>query len=112
MCKICFENEIYNFKTFSEFENFEKELTLKARHFTISNSKEKKLNDSISYQCNSCLETWYLSEPDNAWRGYFLRKDSARAYSYNLKKSNSKKKYGCLILLIFISLFIFYNLIK
>jgi hypothetical protein len=105
MCESCFETEIYKFNSLSEFENFERELFLKDKNFCILESSKKTFLDfDVSYQCNKYLEIWYLAEPDNAWRGYFLKKDSAKIYIDEIKKFHLKKKYGYFLVLVILFL--------
>jgi hypothetical protein len=101
MCKFCFETEIHNFNSLSEFENFERELfSKKIRILESSKKKNTFLDFDVSYQCNNCLEIWHLSEPENAWRGYFLKENSAKKIIAKIKKSDLKKKCGFFFLLV------------
>lgn len=111
MCEFCFETEKYRFTTLSEFENFEKELFLKDKNLSVLKAtKEFSTGFYTSYKCNSCSEIWYLSEPENSWRGYLLKEDSAKIYIDKIKKNDLKKKYGCFFfLIVFLILILFFE---
>ena len=103
MCENCFDNEIYKFESESEFLEFEKKFNLKEKFFKIANSKHEFLNDyHYIYICENCYENWWLSIPDNAWRGYFLTKNNAESHIKEIKSSEKAKRNGCFLLLVFI----------
>lgn len=100
MCKVCFDKEYNQFDSSSEFEKFNKEFDskiVKSVHFVAN---EKFRNDShIVYKCSVCNQLWWLSEPDNHWRGYFLKEQNAkRNINDNVCKGNVMK-YGSIIIL-------------
>jgi hypothetical protein len=87
MCVKCFSHEIYAFESQSEFEMLiniitnNKELLLtgsnpgglgkpKFEIFGIGFGGTVDYGFDI-YICKVCNTHWKLSEPDNAWRGYF-----------------------------------------
>lgn len=79
MCGDCSLKEYYKFNSYEEFETFLEEFDSKISKTILFISTEKYKTDFHSiYQCNSCKETWWLSEPDNHWRGYFLKEINAK----------------------------------
>lgn len=107
MCPNCFTELIYSFKTYQDFDAFEKKLKEKIDkgELLIIESPEKP---SLSYdaetmlKCTHCKMVWQLSTPDNAWRGYFLPETQAINYRKELVNKEKKSKNGCLIILILI----------
>lgn len=107
MCENCFEKEIHEFETYEHFDTFDLELTNKLGSSKMILIKdifnERSLNNGYSiYKCQSCLKEWYLSIPDNAWRGYFLEKKSAIQRINKEWIESQKENKGC-----WISIFIF-----
>lgn len=94
MCKDCFEEELYNFSTYIDFEEFKNNLdnkcsTHKLEILESENERTKGIIDfHIYFRCNSCREKFVLSIPENAWRGYFLTENNAGKYYKNLRNSN------------------------
>lgn len=86
MCEYCFNYNIEFFESYQDYDilvtnpNFVKlrkvsqipdEWTKpKFQIFGISIGGSKKRGYSL-YECNKCKKKWMLSEPENAWRGYF-----------------------------------------
>ena len=100
MCVKCFDKEIFRFESESNFREFEKKLEEKSKFLELISSKHNYLNDfHYVYTCENCKTNWWLSIPENAWRGYFLTENKAKEHIEKLKKSDAKKKNGCLILL-------------
>ena len=107
MCKKCFENNIYRFENQSQFNEFEENFNLKDKFITIVNSTHTYLNDShYVYNCENCKTVWWLSIPENAWRGYFLKEKEAKNHIEKMRKSDEKKKYGCFFIIFITILFI------
>ncbi|MFC7772977.1 hypothetical protein [Flavobacterium sp. GCM10027622] len=100
MCEKCFENNIYKFRSEIEFKEFEKDFDLKNKFLKIDNSQQEYLNDfQYVYNCENCKTIWWLSLPENAWRGYFLKEESAKKHIEEIRKDDKRKKVGCFILL-------------
>lgn len=105
MCEKCFDKEIFRFENESVFIEFEKDLNQKAKFLKLTNSKHEYLNDfHYNYTCENCNENWWLSIPENAWRGYFLTEKNAQKHIKDLKDSDKRKRNGCLIILVIIFL--------
>lgn len=103
MCEKCFDKEIFKFERESDFIAFEKSLDQKAKFLLLINLKHEYLNDfHYTYTCENCNQNWWLSIPDNAWRGYFLTEKNAQIHIKDLRYSDKKKKNGCLIILLII----------
>ena len=115
MCPDCFIKEISKFNSFSDFKAFEAKFEQKLQIGKLLyneglNDQDFSLFDSkIYYTCVTCSEDWILSIPDNAWRGYFLRYQSAVDYHNQLKDDNKQRSIGCISLIIGI---LIYYLIK
>ena len=52
---------------------------------------------SAAFLCKDCQEIWILSEPDNAWRGFFLPQLEAARYLATMEKATTTKQFGCLL---------------
>ena len=93
MCEKCFDEEILRFESESEFIAFEKSLDQKANFVKLINTKHKNLTEfNTKYSCENCNQNWWLSIPDNAWRGYFLTEQSAKKHIKDLKDSDNRKR--------------------
>lgn len=90
MCPECFISEYPKFETGQEFDSFISEFNsrkslIKVNHIGEETGKPVFKFFGISFfgdtlkpgydifQCQVCGEKWKLSEPENAWRGFFLR---------------------------------------
>lgn len=99
MCKYCFETEYYEFKSEFEFEKFSKEFDskiVKTIQFVKTENSDARIVNV--YKCKYCKQLWWLSDPDNHWRGYFLKEKNAK----NWVKKNLKdpRSCGCVLLAI------------
>jgi hypothetical protein len=100
MCEKCFDNEIFRFESESDFNIFEIKFDEKSSFIELTNSKHNYLNVFVyTYTCKSCYKNWWLSIPENAWRGFFLTEKNAKNYIERIRNSDKKKKKGCLIIL-------------
>jgi hypothetical protein len=88
MCADCFDFEINEFITFADYEKFKNELgskklkylknvpddwgIFKYKIFGFKFGGNFKRGFDV-YECETCHTKWKLSEPDYAWRGYFLK---------------------------------------
>ena len=99
MCKYCFENEYYEFKSELEFEKFSKEFDSKiAKTIQFVKTEDSETRTVSVYKCKYCNQLWWLSDPDNHWRGYFLKEKNAKNWAKkNLKDTRS---CGCIFLII------------
>lgn len=113
MCEKCFESNIYKFESEFEFNQFEMKFDFKNKFLKINNTQHEYLNDfHFVYNCDYCKTVWWLSMPDNAWRGYFLKEENAKKHIEKIRKEDRSKKIGCFILLgliIFILLFTLFS---
>ena len=117
MCDNCFEKEISKFNSYKEFDSFDLELTKK-----VSTDKLTIIEDSPNergvfpnytiYKCQSCLTTWYLSEPDHAWRGFFLKKETAKIRLKYIWINDKKRNIGCWSIIALLLIFITYLIVK
>ncbi|OOQ58874.1 hypothetical protein [Mucilaginibacter pedocola] len=115
MCGNCFTSEIYEFHTYFDFEEFDKILGQKIeQNYLVSiwdSTNQYSYNDLVKsnvpyadniYKCNACNETWALSTPENARRGYFLPVDEASDLETELAKRDKKTSRGCIAIIIVI----------
>ena len=103
MCKDCFESEYYKFNSSAEFDKFNDEFDSKISRTILFVSAEKYRTDLHNvYKCKSCEEIWWLSDPDNHWRGYFLKEKNAKKFIDDDERKGNLIKYGCLIVLVFL----------
>ena len=107
MCTKCFKSEYYKFddeKVNSEIENkitklhSEKSLTLLSK---VTSNKFVYQN-YIIYYCNFCDQIWCYSIADLYWRGFLVKKENLQNLISKYKKSDSRTKIGCIILLFII----------
>lgn len=116
MCNSCFNIEIQSFNTQDEFEKFDLELSKKIK--PISNSGIKYIGNSDfafdmgfgKYLCQNCNTEWWYSEPDQAWRGFFVRKENGKRAISKYQQGTKKKAFGCLIVLIIITIIVWFIL--
>ena len=92
MCKDCFSEEVAAFHSQKEFEALEFQVQQKCLLGTLvpvkkvpsgSNSDQS----SSFYRCAVCGETWELSVPDQAWRGYLRGSRHRSIHPRNPKKA-------------------------
>lgn len=100
MCTHCFETSIYKFDSEKDFKEFEAILYSKENIKLIQNQQQYLDHFYSVYHCNYCSANWWFSEPDMAWRGYFIREPEAKQHVQNLKKPNSFNRNGCILVLI------------
>lgn len=103
MCKACFDREYNKFDSNSELEEFNKEFDSKidkSVHF-VENGKYRS-DSHIVYKCSNCNQVWWLSEPDNHWRGYFLKEHNAKRKIDIDARKGIRIKYGCLLIVFLI----------
>jgi hypothetical protein len=79
MCDNCFNTEIKSFPDETTWTSFDLALTqklgqgkMKAIKFVPDGKRDKDDGEYI-YECLVCGERWKLKDPDNAFRGYFLK---------------------------------------
>ena len=109
MCKTCFDKEYLSFPTQKDFEDFDLELTKKLKPDGL-----KYIGDDGTYlvfgysiyQCQNCMTTWWLSQPDNSWRGYFAREKNAKLLLNETQLADKRKRQTGLFILTFIALVI------
>ncbi|MDO7850577.1 hypothetical protein [Hymenobacter convexus] len=95
---------------FAVFEAVLHEKLAQQKLFPWQHLPFKAPNDSDTeqlYRCPACGEIWALSQPDNAWRGYFLPQQKAETYRRKLHRQDfAKGLIGgvCLLALIVFSL--------
>ena len=83
MCDYCFNDEIYEFKSDKEFKDFHVELSKKI--FPLSKKGLKFIEEKDDgtekkygkYKCKSCNSEWWFAEPNDLFKGFFLRKNDA-----------------------------------
>jgi len=93
MCSKCFDKQYGSFDTQYEFEVFERELILKLNgDLKLFKQSEQYRNIYFDqYECLNCKAIWSLSVPENAWRGFFLNKESLKSHIDKLKKKDKIK---------------------
>lgn len=94
MCNKCFDNEFYSFPTYKDFEEFDLLLTqrLSAGQLKSISDNGKYLDYSfIIYKCENCQTLWWLSMPENAWRGLFAQEQNAKLLLDKIYNADKKK---------------------
>ena len=79
MCDNCFKEEIKSFPDQVTWDTFDLELTkrlgqgkIKEVQFVRDMFRDKDDGYYI-YQCLTCRQGWKMKDPDNTFRGYFLK---------------------------------------
>jgi len=105
MCPGCFSSGFASFPSYWEFEAFEAELQQKLMQqqlLPLPRTPTPELTAMAPeqlYQCPVCNETWSLSSPDNAWRGYFLPEAEAQKRQQRLQRTDAGRQVGCLLVM-------------
>jgi len=79
MCTNCFMAERKSFPDDQTWTSFDLELTKKLGQGKMKNIKfvhdgqRDKDDGQHIYECLTCGEKWKMKDPDNAFRGYFLK---------------------------------------
>lgn len=106
MCEHCFQQGIRNFPTYKDYSRFEGILHGKVMRGELTPEPIPAAEGvniraaTASYRCLQCGERWLLSEPDNAWRGYFLTNEALADPGALHSRQNRKRRIGCFILAI------------
>ena len=102
MCEYCFTEQFESFESSKDFQEFDFTLTKKLSKDVLVFRKNETLNYGgvgyYIYRCNFCNTDWYLSEPDNAWRGFFLPKNQAKKTLNSLQTKERRVRWGCLLI--------------
>jgi hypothetical protein len=97
MAPVCFLEPVYSFFSAASFEAFDRDLTHKLTTKQLTAVSVPNLKQaSAAFLCKDCQEVWILSEPDNAWRGFFLPQMEAIRHLAALEKATTTKQFGCL----------------
>ena len=79
MCEDCFTTERKSFPDEKSWTSFDLDLTKKIgqgimKHLKFVHDGQRGKDDGQDiYECLTCGEKWKMKDPDNAFRGYFLR---------------------------------------
>lgn len=111
MCEKCYTNEIHSFPAYWDFDEFYSEFTLKLNREIGVKSVGSAFTTVDIYDCQSCHTIWWLSRPDNSWRGFFLKENTAKVYLEELAQRGvenwKKAKKGCLLFILFTTIVLF-----
>lgn len=108
MCEFCFDLEIPRFESSVDHEKFDLELSQKVKPLSIKgliylgDSGSGFLIGYGTYRCQNCNTEWWYSEPEQAWRGFFLKKENAAIIVTNHESNAKKKPFGCIAALIIV----------
>jgi hypothetical protein len=115
MCEDCFQELIYKFPTYQDFDGFENVVQTKCNEGKLiildkcQNDYLAAFDSNVYYECSTCKEIWVLSIPDNAWRGYFLPEAKAIEYKREIKRFDKKRSIGCFLILTIIIIAVIWN---
>ncbi len=115
MCGDCYHRGFFVFPTYWKFDTFAEELQQKVTYGPLQAvACAANFPDSIGkpeafYRCPSCRETWALSSPDNAWRGYFLPMHMAKTYLRDTQRKAFIRGIIRKILLLAIAAYLFWK---
>jgi hypothetical protein len=101
MCTDCFDKEYFSFPTQKDFENFDLKLTKKlspAGLKYVGDDGQYNVFGYSIYKCQICQTTWWLSQPDLSWRGYFAHEKNAKHILNDKQIANKKKRQGCFLI--------------
>ncbi|AHJ97738.1 hypothetical protein [Hymenobacter swuensis] len=100
MCPDCFPAGVSGFPSWWEYEAFAQQLPRKPLTLLPAAS-----DPVVRYACPTCREVWVLSEPEGAWRGYFLPEPAAAVYTQRLMMGDKARRLGCFGLLLAAALY-------
>ena len=104
MCGNCSEKEYTSFSNYWDFEEFDLRLNQRLQVpgglHCVEQIEIDRFRFTTRYKCGTCGTTWQLSEPDNAWRGFFLTEPNARAYLNNIGRNDRVRSFGCLTIIV------------
>ncbi|RZK25359.1 MAG: hypothetical protein EOO63_16140 [Hymenobacter sp.] len=84
----CLLKPVYGFPSAASFAAFDDDLTHKLSTRQLTAIPIPAFPDlaqvSAAFVCADCQEVWLLSDPDNAWRGFFLPQAEAVRQVRNL----------------------------
>lgn len=104
MCGNCFKEEYSSFPSYWVFEEFDLRLNQKLQVVKglryIEQAQIDRFHAVSTYKCENCGTIWQLSEPDNAWRGFFLTEPNAKAYLTKIGRNERARSYGCLVIVL------------
>lgn len=93
----------YRFDSYQEFAAFDQALTQQLAtgqaQAVAPPAGPVPRQASAYYHPLGFPQPWVLSEPDNAWRGYFLPLDEALTHEAKLRGSDQRARLGCLLVL-------------
>ena len=90
MCDNCFRTEIKSFPDETSWTSFDLDLTKKLGQGKMKNIKfvhdgrRDKDDGQYIYECLTCGQKWKMKDPDNAFRGYFLKLSTLEKVTTNL----------------------------
>ena len=97
MCSVCFDEEFMLFPYSEDFGEFDVELKTKLANGDIIFKSMGVENFPHSlYECSQCKITWWLSLPENNWRGFFVHRDTGRLMLKNITHVNKRQTSNCL----------------
>lgn len=115
MCDKCFDKEYNSFPTYKDFDELDLLLTkkLSAGQLKSIGDNGKYLDYSFSiYKCESCQTIWWLSMPENAWRGFFAHDQNAKLLLDKIYASDKKKGRLGLVIVGLITVIIIFSVFK
>lgn len=91
-----------------DFEAFLNQIKFE-KHFELIEFKNNHLfliPNVVKLKCKLCNSHWYLSEPDNSWRGFFLDEQSYFQRVKLLESGNHNSKRWPIVLMILLAIFL------
>jgi len=93
MCPDCFPAGISSFTSWWEYEDFEQQV-LRKPLMLLPTQEVPSAEPVVRFACPMCREVWVLSEPEGAWRGYFLPVAAAAAYGRRRALREKARRLG------------------
>jgi hypothetical protein len=107
MCNACSLKAIYSFPSAADFAAFDADLTHKLFIKQLTAVSTPALEQaSAAFVCLGCPAVWVLSEPNNAWRGFFLPQAEAIRHLRRMNKATITQQLGCLVIVALFALLI------
>ncbi len=113
MCKECEWKYYYGFESEKSWKRFFEGFHFEKLTLVEENKISNKIHSSYNlYMCPYCENLWAYSEPENAWRGFFLPENVAIEYFGKIKKREQNTAFLVLIIILIIIITVIINYFK
>jgi hypothetical protein len=102
-CNISTHTRFHSSSQYLAFENELDQLIYNSNITQVIESDYKGVS-YLGYQCIHCRTIWWLSQPDQAWRGFFLIQHDAQKHIDSIKHNDKKTLYTGIAIIVFVAL--------